>query len=193
MNGQVQWTIDGVLALEGQLASIVRPDITPDGLGGAIIGAVNTNLLGDNRDQVQLSNISTWGLMNGVYVYASSSEGMNKNEFRLLLTEPGSCISLWIEDRFGAMHIMYCQKSTFEPFSNLVDISIDFNFNIWPNPCVDKLYTGLAIDNTPISIYNNLGSMVLKSFTPAFIDVSELSAGIYFVKASNTVKIFEKL
>ena len=59
--------------------------------------------------------------------------------------------------------------------------------NLFPNPCIDKLYLTNGIKENEIQIYNSIGQLVytLNKVSEDPIDISNLKTGIYFLRVSN--------
>jgi photosystem II stability/assembly factor-like uncharacterized protein len=59
--------------------------------------------------------------------------------------------------------------------------------NLFPNPCIDKLYLTNGIKESEIQIYNSIGQLVytLSKVSEDPIDISNLKTGIYFLRVSN--------
>lgn len=62
---------------------------------------------------------------------------------------------------------------------------------IWPNPTTDVLYLDV-IEGTAVSVFDMTGRMVMQQRYEGKINVSELSAGIYAVKAESLIVKFIK-
>lgn len=62
---------------------------------------------------------------------------------------------------------------------------------IWPNPTTDVLYLDV-IEGTAVSVFDMTGRMVMQQRYEGKINVSELSAGIYAVKAEGFTVRFVK-
>ena len=81
----------------------------------------------------------------------------------------------------------YCVTFTINTASNIAGIDLK-EVNIYPNPVSDYLKIENLGESTDISIYRTTGQLVL-TVSPAMgsteIDMSNLSAGIYFVKMQN--------
>lgn len=73
-----------------------------------------------------------------------------------------------------------------EPVSVKDDLT-SRNYNIYPNPVLNILELKLMVDETPefISIYNLYGQKVFESLYKEQIDVSNLTAGVYFLRIGN--------
>lgn len=71
------------------------------------------------------------------------------------------------------------------------ELSNEVNLSVFPNPAVSQLT--IQTDQTQtVSIINYSGSEIMKAQTNEPINISELSSGIYFVKAGNNMKKFIK-
>ncbi|CAM1343780.1 T9SS type A sorting domain-containing protein [Tenacibaculum amylolyticum] len=65
-------------------------------------------------------------------------------------------------------------------------------FRIYPNPTSDYInFSGLN-EETEVSVYSQLGTLVAKTTTNKNIDISGLTNGIYFVRIKNSVHKFMK-
>lgn len=96
----------------------------------------------------------------------------------------------------GASFALYAAKSTggplvlFPPIVSVKDINGSNNsFEIWPNPVSDILFVknNKIQGNTKISVFDIYGKLILESSnTSSIINVKELSAGTYFLRAENS-------
>ena len=68
------------------------------------------------------------------------------------------------------------------------------DWNIYPNPCKDKVVIG-SVESaiSKIEIYNARGEKVFKFFHPHELDISKLDAGIYIVVPDGNKKLSKKL
>ena len=84
----------------------------------------------------------------------------------------------------GRLLIDYCegkldQCNIISGTNNLSDLTGEFK--IFPNPCVDKITIMTDATIKKVVIFDHYGSYVLESLVTE-INVSHLSAGIYYVK-----------
>ncbi len=66
---------------------------------------------------------------------------------------------------------------------------------VYPNPAVNELNVVLTSENSTVSIYNSVGQkmdQVLVSGSEYKFDISNYTAGIYFVKAGTSIAKFVK-
>jgi alpha-tubulin suppressor-like RCC1 family protein len=75
-----------------------------------------------------------------------------------------------------------------------VEIEDDFNFTIFPNPSKGnfKISANGLISNGFVSIYNQLGMLVLTQNAAKEIEMKDVSAGIYFVKLQMGEKVYTR-
>lgn len=64
------------------------------------------------------------------------------------------------------------------------------SLNIWPVPASENIYINEIVKD--ISVYNNLGELVLRKFNTNLIDVSQLMSGIYIVMIQTDKGFFQK-
>lgn len=104
------------------------------------------------------------------YYYELNDSGPNQ------IFSDGFDLNLWQGAYFG----MVFQKDPFLGTTNYLKDRI----KIYPNPVTEKLYISSETNNLKeYAIYSSLGNIVLEgSLDEDFIDVSELSKGVYFLK-----------
>lgn len=62
---------------------------------------------------------------------------------------------------------------------------VENNFEIYPNPAVDKISVRQIDNIRTIKVYNSLGSLVKEVRNSNEVDVSELSKGVHFLQVDN--------
>ena len=62
---------------------------------------------------------------------------------------------------------------------------VENNFEIYPNPAVDKISVRQIDNIRTIKVYNSLGSLVKEVRNTNEVDVSELSKGVHFLQVDN--------
>lgn len=62
---------------------------------------------------------------------------------------------------------------------------VENNFEIYPNPAVDKISVSQIDNIRTIKVYNSLGSLVKEVRNTNEVDVSELSKGVHFLQVDN--------
>ncbi|MEW4925053.1 ELWxxDGT repeat protein [Algibacter sp. 2305UL17-15] len=81
-----------------------------------------------------------------------------------------------------------------DPTLSLVDVEVESNISIFPNPTANYLEIKSNIDLTKVEVYS-LHGQAIKSFVPQNqYDISDLSSGIYFVKIkANNNEIIKRI
>ncbi|MBK6984091.1 MAG: T9SS type A sorting domain-containing protein [Bacteroidetes bacterium] len=64
------------------------------------------------------------------------------------------------------------------------------NLVIWPVPASENIYINETVKG--ISVFNNLGELVLKKSNTNFIDVHQLISGIYIITVQTEKGTFQK-
>ncbi|MCX6146582.1 MAG: T9SS type A sorting domain-containing protein [Candidatus Kapabacteria bacterium] len=70
---------------------------------------------------------------------------------------------------------------------------VENNNYIFPNPATDYIHLNIETYSSSIQIFNPLGTKVFESEYKDKINVSNLTSGIYFIKAGYRVYKFMKL
>lgn len=127
------------------------------------------------------------------YSYTWSPSGGNAAIASDLL--PG-CYTVTIVDKNG------CSRSNeacvdVNPDTGLNQLTSEESLRIYPNPTHDLLYVRFDSDNFNVSVYSNLGQLILlkeNNHESVEIDLSSVSKGVYFVEVKNKDgKIIKKL
>ncbi|MFN0032448.1 MAG: T9SS type A sorting domain-containing protein [Flavobacteriales bacterium] len=178
-SGIVQWTTDGVLALDGEFGDVVEPNIVHDGQGGAIVCAQKHNVLNDDIAQLQAANITSAGTLNGSVMNVTSSNTSFKWFTSLLPTVTGQCITLFTEERYEEQDRLYLQKTAFTPYSSVYEIVSDSALQLWPNPCSEVLNVRSDMPVKNVQVINARGEVVQNFSNTNNMDVSTLASGLY--------------
>ena len=190
--GAAQWTSDG-LSLCSSITQQLNPNITGDGLGGAIIcWQDSTTTSGwDIKAQHINANGSTQWATDGVSISnATGSQIAPKN----VSDKFGGCITVWQDKRSGTFDI-YCQKTSNQGIDNGIKFEkISSDITSFPNPFEDQLKINFELphdDKILIRIYNSTGEeffsfsykerLLVKGQQTILINTSNMKPGVYLL------------
>jgi hypothetical protein len=126
--------------------------------------------------------------------YQNSSGGLfnlNKKHLAVRLIDQDTTYA-WIKVSVPSAYIMNIYSYGLMKNDHTVGINDreSNNLVVWPVPASESIYVNETVKN--ISVYNNLGELVLKKFNTNFIEVSQLMSGIYIITVQTEKGTFQK-
>jgi hypothetical protein len=193
--GQLFWGESAVPTTSSQ-ASHQFHNITPDGLGGAVVYFLVNSVTGPGGDPATLlaRNVKSDGSFNGDVVLINNSvpvSGAGKSDINAIPLSNNDYLISWIENRApnpSAARQVYASKFFFTPYDNTNVSSYNelYIVNIYPNPAKTHFrIDNLGLDVTDISVFDNSGRLIFnEKLAQDYLNVNTLSwnAGIYVIK-----------
>jgi len=98
----------------------------------------------------------------------------------------------------GGNHLLDCfpddnTYSDLEILTGIKSIEEEVNFDLYPNPVNDQLFIKNNTKTIPFAIYDLSGKEILNGKVNNYIDVSDLSEGMYFIRLEHTATKFIKI
>lgn len=133
-------------------------------------------------------------IFNGIYLPDSTSDEPNSHGFIAYKIKPKNGIAIGdiMPNQAGIFFdfnpAIITNTVTTEITSSLsVDENLISKFYIYPNPTKNVLNIQSKTQITKLEVYNNIGQIVSSKLNKTTIDVSTLSAGLYFIKITDDI------